>query len=546
MDLTDEDWSGQVQGERVTREVAAQVDHSGIYYADGTAVSYFGLAPGHVPYTYGDWQVMDRFLAFSTQANHNTMTGLIAGRANNQFPAMTFSFPANNRFFDIAPSQYFRHSVDTTDTPRGFSYTNKKYIPRRVRLIFGENNVLTCEVEAEAETVAALAVTGDAPSTPPDLPLTPISPFPPIVFNPGLKPTATEAWFIQDQDKIVYSAQVFDDTISQPTWAVAVNPPTDQIWANVGSLAVTPDGGTVYVSGRMASDSTLWAIWKSSNAKSAAPTWTEILKGGDAMGATTVRTGSNPFGRLMIWGTRLIVMVDNAGVILPRYAEYSGSAWTFSTSDASTLSHGEVAATYRRHMHLTTISADPMLVRSMPGNSAIDSFTADTGTGPRGGQLWRNLIGGNIYGIYRNGGAGAFGRVRNATGATDVLTGFQYGVTGHGVNTPITLRGAVRNVHLALVDDNGAGVGVIYVSTNGTSFASGATWKPGIADFLQAAGGLRMCWLLFTTTNSNEIFRTSTDGFATPGTNKTGNYWTQVQVNGLAFNARDLSVVFRN
>ncbi len=45
-----------------------------------------------------------------------------------------------------------------------------------------------------------------------------------------------------------------------------------------------------------------------------------------------------------------------------------------------------------------------MLVKAMPGNTSVDSFTADTGTGPRGGQLWRNLIGGNVYGVYRNGG----------------------------------------------------------------------------------------------------------------------------------------------
>jgi hypothetical protein len=377
--------------------------------------------------------------------------------------------------------------------------------------------------------------------------LTPISPFPPITFVPGLPSAATEAWFITDHDKIVYSADVFAAGVSQPTWAAVVtNPPTDQIWTNAGSLAVTPDGRTVYVSGRMASDSTLWAIWKSSNAKSASPTWTEILKGGDAMGATTVRTGANPFSRLIVWGTRLIVMVNNAGVILPRYAEYSGSAWTFTTSDASTLSAAEVAATYRRHMHLTTISAGPMLVKAIPGNTAVDSFTADTGTGPRGGQLWRNLVGGNVYGVYRNGGAGANGRVRNATGASDVLTGFQYAAAGHALASPITLRGALRGVRMALVDNDGLGVGIIYVSTNGTSFASGATWKPGIADFLTPTGSAAMCWLLFNTANANEIFRTSTDAFATPGTNKSGNYWTSIDTSGGAFNARDLNIVFRS
>jgi len=174
-------------------------------------------------------------------------------------------------------------------------------------------------------------------------------------------------------------------------------------------------------------------------------------------------------------------------------------------------------------------------------NSDIATY-ADDQAATQPGQLWKNLIGGHRYVIRQKSGVLY---LRDINAASDLVSGFGGSL---GNTAPTVIRGALRGAHLCFVSNDGLGNGQIYVALDGVTFNARVTFKPGVADFLQRAGGLRGCWLVYNTTNSNEIFRTTQNidsAIAGDWTNKTGNYWTDIQTDGQAFNARDLSVVHK-
>ena len=168
MALTTEDWAERMVIDRTIVSQAALVDASGVAW-DGASepLPFFSLANGHIFKHYGRVEPKDHLLA-TDQIQMNTLAGLIAGQINNEIPTLPVKLPANNRFFDIAPRQFFTLTVPATDNPRGYSFTTRKFWPRTLSYNYdAQNGFMVAEMTAEAETFAEIAVTGDAPQIAP-------------------------------------------------------------------------------------------------------------------------------------------------------------------------------------------------------------------------------------------------------------------------------------------------------------------------------------------------------------------------------------------
>ena len=185
--LTTQDWRDQIDIERHVVDEAALVDMSGVAYTGGSsATPLFSLSPGHVFRRYGAVQRRER-LALANQTDANELCGLLAGKANNEYPNVDIRLAANHRALDICPHQYITLTVAETDTERGISFTDKKFVPRRVSLRHNpDTGTLTTDITVEGYTTAELAVTGDPPPSPPAPPDPELPPDPTPAPTPGL------------------------------------------------------------------------------------------------------------------------------------------------------------------------------------------------------------------------------------------------------------------------------------------------------------------------------------------------------------------------
>ena len=183
--LAKQDWQNAINIERRTVAESALLDMSGMAYAGGSATPYFSLSPGHVFKRYGSVQRQER-LALSNQADANELAGLLAGKANNEYPNLDIQMASNYRAVDICPRQYLTLTIAAGDTERGISFTDYPIIPRRVSFRYDPSGgVLLTDITAEGYTLPELAVTGDPPPAPPDPPDPPD--IPPIPLPPPVE-----------------------------------------------------------------------------------------------------------------------------------------------------------------------------------------------------------------------------------------------------------------------------------------------------------------------------------------------------------------------
>lgn len=186
MTITEDDWEGTIGMRRSRVGEASQVNLSGqLCDASGSEITLYSLSMGHVHTRYGRPEILDRVLV-SSQAQSNSLAGLVMGWRNNQLPEIPIKFAGGNRFIDLWPRQFCAIAIAAGDNERGVAYSGN-LVPRSIS--FAHDEALTPEVLFEAETFEQLAIDGDIPETnnqptelpPPDFP----PPIPPPVPSLG-------------------------------------------------------------------------------------------------------------------------------------------------------------------------------------------------------------------------------------------------------------------------------------------------------------------------------------------------------------------------
>lgn len=548
MELSRQFWMNEPEIQHRKRRVQSFLELGGIFYsgATGTFAAMLSGAPGITPSYFGSASRESGLIIGSTgQTWLNNFTGNVYALHNNFFPEVSFEMAGNLRVFDIAPQEFTQVTLSAEDTFSEVVWAPKRLIPLRVGYTYNPETfsllpVVTYEAESDGPPGQTILIPKSPPWDPPELPQIPVQPIP--VPVPPVAGNASHVFFMTDNDEIVWSGDVFSTLASQPTWnalGIGSGLPSDldALWdtggGNRGWIAVIWDTSRVYVIGRVNIASPTdkpWAIWQTTNILDPSPTWVELLRGGDSVLGSTVFIdpgNGSPFSRLHRQGNSvyLLIRLTSGG---ESHSRHDGAAFTHTAISIAQNVQTEVAteAAYTDESGGSTRVFNPI-------GTVLASFVNNEGANR---SIWRNYAGGSYF-TFRSNPTGDF--VHNANSDSDVV---QFSSLATSANDFTELRGALNGLDLCFVGNDSQ----VWASADGSSFTTGTmVWEEGQVDFLDVGGGDQLAYLPFSVANSQEMFRL-VDNIFTGHTffNKTGNYWTEIDISGGAFAATQLQVTY--
>lgn len=276
--ITTADWRDAITIQRRIVTPLALLDSSGVAYKDASATALFSLSPGHVFRRYGDLEAMPQLALWtgvSAQALANALCGLIAGKANNEYPVLNIPLAGNYRGFDIAPWQYASLTIASTDTERGIT-ESLSLIPRGLSFSHDPvSGVLLVDGEFEASTTPQDSRDGDVPPEPPD---PPDPPDPPPGPTPPVLPSS-KGLFMLCSGQLAVS---FNALVGTPTWYDA-DPNSDLVG---GLYSVAVHGLEAWITTRNDAAQATTGLWYCADISAAADAsiaWTLIKSVHDAV-----------------------------------------------------------------------------------------------------------------------------------------------------------------------------------------------------------------------------------------------------------------------
>ena len=286
MTIIDSDWYTEIRLERTEIPRCSLVDFSGVAF-DGTNPQPFrSLAPGHVFKRYGTPDARDK-MVLTTQEVCNQRAAAYLGWKNLNLSG-TVELAANNRLMDIAPYQYVVINITSTDTARGITATNQKFVVTGRSLTY-QSGYLTTHLEIEQASVEDISITDIVPPlivpeplpTPPPIPITP--PVPIITADGAGVWLSHENSTANPPRAIIYSTDFFS-ALGSPTWHAVSSLPADL--KTIIGHQTNANGSYLYLIGKDTSDHD--AIWYATT-PTGTPTWTKALAYDDV-----ITTATNP------------------------------------------------------------------------------------------------------------------------------------------------------------------------------------------------------------------------------------------------------------
>jgi hypothetical protein len=183
--LDSQAWMGNPIIDEQIRPKVAYLELGGVAYygpSTGTYNAFISAAPGLVP-SYGGSVERIQGLALYSQSQLNTLTGNVYANRNAKYPTATFELTGNYRNFDIFPPQVAKITVNSIDTPRGISFTQKLFAPYSISWTYNP------EYEFISPTIAFREITEGFDAD--------------TVYIPSLPPTDTDDGGSIDQPPII-------------------------------------------------------------------------------------------------------------------------------------------------------------------------------------------------------------------------------------------------------------------------------------------------------------------------------------------------------
>jgi len=497
-------------GRRAHRKLNSQVTLYGVDYR-----TPLGSRSPDDPHDYeGGLEEITEGIASPDQATLSLWAGNLRAKRNNVYPSVDHRWMGYWRI-DAVPQSYIVESLGASDTIRGFVWSSFKLIPRTLGLEYRGGMLLaSSDCEGQTQGLGGAAITFPPVSDPPD----PISP-PPI--EPGKPP----GW-ISDASEIVFIAWTTDIGAAQhlfwsgdffaggqPTYIEVAKPASSGTLSRAQALR---DGSLAFVQNSAKN------IWQTANIGVASPTWSAIL----TMGSTACLGGNVASASYMrIIGLALYVSgtTSNSKYF---HGKWDGSTWTFTEVlhfESMDLDEGPF------HSHYFAYQTTPIKLREATiTGTVIDTYNSVT----LNHSAWRRHDAISAIAIKRIA-ADLLGNwfIRNMMTATNIFTTV--------VPNGSLLKGALYGDQLCFPDGNG----VARVADDGVTFAARSTWQPGTILPAQVRGGDTLVWLVKQTAIANVFARISDDGFATAGTDMSGNFWTELYSS--QFNLADVCLIFR-
>jgi hypothetical protein len=299
MELTRQDWRGNLDIQVVHDDVLSYLEMGGIAYsgvsATGTSDPFIGGAPGDAPSYYGGLERVSG-LVLKSQTHVNELVGLAWARANSDYPELTIPMAGDYRVFDIAPQERVLVTLEEEDTFRGITWDMKPFIPHAIRYFYNSAiQSLQMEMLAHEETEGPPGETVDIPVDPPfdtfDLPSWELPNFilPPLPVIPPLEPPPVTG----DTVYYAYGTKIarcrnFMSGVT-PNWSTAMDVSAVSGISSIYGMVLDPSDpiNTALVWG--INGSTNPCIFRTTNLDAASPTWTEVF---GATEAASVLCGS--------------------------------------------------------------------------------------------------------------------------------------------------------------------------------------------------------------------------------------------------------------
>lgn len=157
-EITSEDWRETLEIERMTVLACSMMEISAAESYNGSKeIFVHSRASGNIPLDYGAPESHDNFVV-EDQDECNRMSGAALAAENNEYPEIPVNFACNERLIDICPGQFCTLTVAEGDTVRGIAFSDKRLIPRRIKLDLSAMK-LRHEVEFEGEATGEDGIT---------------------------------------------------------------------------------------------------------------------------------------------------------------------------------------------------------------------------------------------------------------------------------------------------------------------------------------------------------------------------------------------------
>ncbi len=293
MDLTRADWLDEADILVNEYPPVGYVEAGGIVYdpsaPSGTIFAYLSGAPGTAPGYEGTVEKVTGLL-IDDQADVNLMAGLLLARSQMHYPEVTLRMAGAYSNFDIAPQEFSRITLQSTDTWRRLIWSNKRFIIQAINWeIDPESESIVPTLTLKEETWGPRGDTIIIPTEPPytdddlpnwDITFPPIMPLPPIF--PPINPEPPEKEVVYLYQDIGSSLAIYrcdDIEALVPVWVklTIAAPPAGTMygaWQNIYNPVGQSYIITQYDSGVAATDGPY--IYLASGLQSLTVTLTEI------------------------------------------------------------------------------------------------------------------------------------------------------------------------------------------------------------------------------------------------------------------------------
>jgi len=276
MNMTDQDWRGEINIKEQSTPIVAYVELGGIAYSGpetGSNTPIISSAPGDPADYFGSVQRQSG-LVLAGQGQLNDLVALTYNKINSRFPRIDIPIAGDYRHIDIAPQERVEITLAAADNFRGLIWNGKKFVPQEIFYEYNPvQNLLLMNIAASEETEGLKTITGrkvnipvDPPYDTPDLPefefpdFPPIPPIPPFPDVPGPEPPP----LVEEYVYVIY----FDNTVSGRVFR------TQNFWELSGPNweEVSISAATDIVAFRIGPDGSMWimtasdGLYKSSGA----------------------------------------------------------------------------------------------------------------------------------------------------------------------------------------------------------------------------------------------------------------------------------------
>lgn len=341
-----------------------------------------------------------------------------------------------------------------------------------------------------------------------------------IAIYTGAGTLTRNVWFTDslsvqyiNPNRLYWSANFFNP---EPTvWQTATLPAgrVNGPGGSINGFDIALDESVAYLLGY--TSATTGFIWKTTDPRSANPTWTIILSIGDSIGGGAL----DGIGQLLVHGSNLycLARTSTGGRF---HGKYDGVGWTWT---AVAISPNDPRNEVALPTHWTKHFSPNSTLYNLAGGVSHSWAFLDVST-PSQRNNWQNRVGGPIYLLIAlPGDPGNTSRIRNTSTGVDLISGLI------GNPRQLWLRGPWDGAALCIVEKETVGEdGHLKIATNGVNFTEVFEWKHGICEPASLTDLSSLVWIAQFggyAGGGDPIIRLSEDTGAS-WTDKTGNFWS--------------------